>query len=334
MLKVDARRQRRVRLLVALGIAWAWLPGSASSEPGVELEGTWHVLIHYKNSTSGNPEQDRWLDLAWEFEEKAEGRLRWSEYPIVVFANESGRFERRSTGQHARTLGKWEPNDSQVGNIREGLEVNARGVKKKRLVLEEGAWVSRGSARRSASFVSYETRWRIEPGETGPVFQQSDFLGSADSDEAGGVTRYETLVVGAGGTLLIGRYQRDENRSGIFRMVRSGSPRALTGRSQAEIQGDAYRKAGAEPSWSLGGPQQVGDGPRGAPAPSLGRVLEEWHQMEARASAIVDRLPAAREAKLGEERREELIDDAILRFYEGASDDQVRAELTRLVQAP
>ena len=81
------------------------LAGGASAE-GVDLLGTWYVLVHYKDDNAPNPEQERWEDRVWVFEKKGR-RLKWTEYPIVVFEDDSGRFERRGTGQYARILHSW-----------------------------------------------------------------------------------------------------------------------------------------------------------------------------------------------------------------------------------
>jgi hypothetical protein len=105
---------------------------SAGAEPSVDLIGTWHVLVHYRDDHTVRPEQERWEDKAWVFE-RSGSRLRWTEYPIVVFSDETGRFERRQTGQYARVLHAWEPNAKQLEDIRRGLEYNTRGSKSKTL---------------------------------------------------------------------------------------------------------------------------------------------------------------------------------------------------------
>src|SRR5262249_50697603 len=149
----------------------------------VELRGTWYVLIHYKDDNSENRDTERWDDRVWVFEKQGNG-LRWTEYPIVVFEDESGRFERRATGQYARILNYWEPSDAQLADIKDGLQVNTRGTKTKTLRGSDAqGWSSgrRGGAA-SASVVTYEEVWSIDDPEKLPVFKRSDFMGSGRSD--------------------------------------------------------------------------------------------------------------------------------------------------------
>ena len=113
-------------------VALALVTGFAAPAPAVELAGTWYVLIHYKDDNAGNPEAERWDDRVWVFEKQGTN-LRWTEYPIAVFDDESGRFERRDSGQYARILGSWEPSEGQLADIRDGLQVNSRGSKTKTL---------------------------------------------------------------------------------------------------------------------------------------------------------------------------------------------------------
>ena len=82
------------------------LAGPASAEPGINLAGTWHVLVHYKDDNAPKPERERWQDRIWVFD-RVGNRLRWREYPIVVFSNESGRFERRASGRKAGSMSVW-----------------------------------------------------------------------------------------------------------------------------------------------------------------------------------------------------------------------------------
>ena len=106
MAKLSGGRARPLRAwLLALAVA-ALAPGGEAA--AFDLEGTWHVLAHYTDANTSRPEQLRWDDRIWVFERRG-SRLSWIEYPIVVFSDESGRFERRSTGQYARVVGAWEP---------------------------------------------------------------------------------------------------------------------------------------------------------------------------------------------------------------------------------
>ncbi len=210
---------RRALLLALSCLAASVLSRGAAA---VELEGTWYVLIHYTDSATANPEVTRWLDRIWEFERQGD-QLVWRDYPIVVFEDQSGRWEGRK-----RTLTAWEPNAAQWQEIAAGLQVNQRGSTRKVLVgSDEKGWSSRPSGRRSLGVVSYEQHWTIENVRGLPVFTWRDSLGTAAEDAFDGVTRFETEVIEGDGNLLVGRYQRDESKRGTFRMIRAGSATGL-----------------------------------------------------------------------------------------------------------
>jgi hypothetical protein len=217
---------------------------NAGAEAAERLLGSWHVLVHYKDANAGNPDQARWEDRVWVFE-KAGDRLEWTEYPIAVFADESGRFERRSTGQLARVLGYWEPNDAQRAEIAAGLELNSRGMKAKTLRYTRGSWqsASRPTAA-SASIVSYVESWSIEGEPDLPVFRREESLGGERTEQLDGLTLFTTKSVEGGGEVLKGEYERDGTRRGTFVIRRAGTGRALTTkRTQAERQRDAFLEA-------------------------------------------------------------------------------------------
>ena len=98
----------------------------------VDLIGTWHVLVHYKDSAAEHPERERWEDRIWVFEKEG-SRLRWTDYPIVVFSDQTGRFEQLGGNRASRVLHFWEPNAAQLAQIRGGLEINPRGSRSKTL---------------------------------------------------------------------------------------------------------------------------------------------------------------------------------------------------------
>lgn len=206
----------------------------------VDLAGSWHVLVHYRDASTANPDALRWEDRVWEFATRG-SRLEWVEFPIVVFDDESGRFERREgTGQYARVLHAWEPSAAQLANLRRGLAVNDRGSQKKSLRRIDGAW--RSSARASptsASVVTYQETWSIEDPEGLPVFAQVDRLGSARAGSLEGRTLLRTLEVRDGGALLVGSFERDDARRGSFEMRRSGPRQPLPKRTQAQLQARA-----------------------------------------------------------------------------------------------
>jgi len=245
-------------LLLAGALLLAAAPAGAA-----DLIGSWHVLVHYRDANSGKPEQVRWQDRVWVFERKG-SRLRWTEYPIVVFGNDSGRFERRQSGQYARVLGAWEPSDAQLANIAAGLKINSRGAKKKSLRgSDAGGWASTARAQAaSASVITYQENWSIQGAEALPVFEQQDVMSSARTETLEGVTRFETTAVEAGGDVLVGRFQRDGTREGTFTMRRSGAVGRLEERNQAAIQQAAFQRSYAAAA-------------RGEAASGVDRILSE-----------------------------------------------------------
>ena len=221
------------RVLAALAAAL----GVATPAAAVELVGTWYVLIHYKDDNAGNPEAERWEDRVWVFETQGTN-LKWTEYPIAVFDDESGRFERRDSGQYARILGSWEPSEAQLADIHDGLQVNTRGSKMKTLRGSDAkGWTSgrRGGGSASASVISYEEVWTIEGLPARPVFTRSDFMGGGRTDTLEGSIEYAATESSA--DALSGTFERDGTRHGTFRMLRSGAVGELKGAgTQEELQ--------------------------------------------------------------------------------------------------
>ncbi len=241
-MRTQPRRGTPVRLACLVLLALA-VP--AAGEETVDLEGTWHVLVHYKDDGSPNPDQERWDDRIWVFERKGR-KLRWTEYPIAVFDDTTGRFERRSSGQYARILHYWEPNASQRANIEAGVQVNNRGSKRKTLRgSDEEGWSSGGAQRASsASVITYSEVWTIEGMPDRPVFSRADFMSGARTDSMEGLTRYAATAVRDGGDVVTGRFERDESRHGTFRMVRSGAAQRLKGKKdQRELHQQAMRRS-------------------------------------------------------------------------------------------
>lgn len=225
--------RRLAPYLNALRSALAVLLWPVAASAGVDLAGSWHVLVHYRDAKTANPDLVRWEDRIWEFVPKG-SRLEWSEFPIVLFDDESGRFERRKgSGQYARVLHAWEPSAPQLANLRAGLAVNERGSQKKSLQRGKGAW--RSGARASPSSVSvitYQETWSIEDPEGLPVFTQVDLLGSESAEDMEGTTRLRTLEVRENGDLLVGSFDRDGTRVGTFEMRRSGPRKPLEKRTR------------------------------------------------------------------------------------------------------
>lgn len=93
--------------------------------------GVWHLLVHDQDRTAAVPERWHWEDRIWVIESEG-AALRWRDYPIVIFRDESGRFEKNRGGLQ-RIAHAWEPNEKQAREIRSGLQVNDRGARSKRL---------------------------------------------------------------------------------------------------------------------------------------------------------------------------------------------------------
>jgi len=227
-------RVRRARAALAAALLLAAAPAAA-----VDLEGTWYVLVHYQDAQSAHPDAWRWEDRVWRFERQGDA-LEWTEWAIVIFEDESGRFEALGGNRAARVVEAWEPTPQQLADIRDGLKVNtARGVKTKRLrATGDGGWSSgAGSlAGGGASFLSYVEEWTIENAGGVPAFVREDSLGGARAESMEGRTEYRGEQWSADGSELTGRFERDGTRVGRFRMIRSGDTSAVGSRDQAERQ--------------------------------------------------------------------------------------------------
>ena len=200
----------------------------AASASGVELTGAWHVLVHYTDADSGSPEQPRWEDEVWVFEQR-DGRLHWTAYPIAVFEDETGRFEPDPAGRYARIPHFWQPNAAQRADIADGLRVNPRGARRKTLrgSPAEGWSSAPAGAAPSVSVLTYAEVWRIAGPTELPVFSRTDSLSGAGADGLEGLTRFATRAVREDGDLLEGSFERDDTRSGSFRMLRCGEAEVL-----------------------------------------------------------------------------------------------------------
>jgi hypothetical protein len=193
------------------------------SEPArSELLGTWYLLIHYRDASSRHPEQWRWEDRVWQFHHEGEN-LVWTEYLLVNFVDESGRFTDLGTNMAARVPGAWEPNPRQRKQIETGLGVAGRSARRQRLApSESGDWQSVKGAAALSRLVEdsiYLSSWSIGAGAGLPVFLQTDRLSSAQRDETLGSTRYRVESRDAEGPVLRGSYQRDGIRAGRFRLM-------------------------------------------------------------------------------------------------------------------
>lgn len=257
MAKLPRRRARRLAPAAAVLVVLVAAAGAAAAAP-VDLLGSWHVLIHYTDENTHDPSLMRWDDKLWRFE-LAGSRLRWTEYPIVVFGDQTGRFENLGGTHAARVVHGWEPNAAQSAQIAAGLEVNPRGSKSKTLRHDGDSWrsLNRPSAS-SAMVVTYVESWSIERASGLPIFRREDTLGSAATESYDGVTEYTTTAVESGGDVLRGTFERDGTRHGTFRMTRSGTAQAVAGTAKSEgrrfyekFLGEEFRAAFASPDGAV-----------------------------------------------------------------------------------
>lgn len=217
-------------VLPAIALAWTVLASAALADAEtaaeVDLQGDWYVLIHYRDSAEGGADVQHWDDRIWRFERQG-SRLRWTEYPLAIFEDKAGRFESVDEHRMARSQRFWTPSDQQREEIREGLATRSEASRTKSLRGSDSrGYESTGGLRASsASAIGYSEQWRIDDPKGLPSFTQSASMSSARSDTLEGVTSYRVTKVEEDGALLVGRFQRDEHRSGEFRMLRTGTAR-------------------------------------------------------------------------------------------------------------
>jgi hypothetical protein len=200
----------------------------------VDLVDTWHVLIHYKDSQTENSERERWEDRIWVFEREG-SRLKWTDFPIVVFSDQTGRFEQLGSNRASRVLHFWEPNAVQLAQIQEGLEINPRGSRSKTLRGSDAEGWSSGkkSGYQSARFITFQEIWQITGMPDRPAFIRDDLMGSMATENVEGRTLWEGESVESGGDVIRGRYDRDGTRIGSFRMMRSGEVSTVEGKGKS-----------------------------------------------------------------------------------------------------
>jgi hypothetical protein len=253
-------------VLALLVVTTAVTPAEA-----IDLIGTWHVLIHYKDSVTENPERERWEDRVWVFEQEG-SRLRWTDYPIVVFGDQTGRFEHLGGNRASRALHFWEPNAAQLAQIQEGLEINSRGSRSKTLRGSDAAGWSSGkkkSGYQSARFITFQEIWQITGMPDRPTFIRDDVLGSAATEDVEGRTTWEGETVEPGGDVIRGRYDRDGTRIGTFRITRSGEVSTVKGSGKSQSERAAGALIGAYASQLF-----AGELPGGASETDLRKAIE------------------------------------------------------------
>ena len=226
--------------VVLLLCAWlaAGLPAGGlaiGAEGGaVDLIGTWHVTVHYRDEASANPDAERWDDKVWRFEIRG-SRLQWTEFPIVVFENRQDRFEGGENERPVRVLHFWEPDEAQLAEIAKGLLVNPRGAKSKGLrgSPSRGYRSAGGLRSESASVIGYSESWRVVGLPREPVFTQDVVMGSGRTEDMQGRTRFTANVVSPEGTEIRGRFVRDGTRHGTFVLRRGGDAILIGSRRDA-----------------------------------------------------------------------------------------------------
>ncbi len=225
------------RVSIALAAITGLSPAPALAESPLDLEGTWFVLIHYQDPVSANPDVWRWRDRVWDFTRKGT-RLQWTEYPLVIFQDTTGRFEKIAGNPRSRVLAAWEPNMSQAETIADGPRVNDRGAKTKTLRGSDGGgWhSSRRMAQTSASVMGYHEQLSITGLEGLPVFERRDIVGNAMTNAGEGLTRYQVSEIRDDGGTLAGTYERDGRHRGLFRAWRTPPVRSLLEKNRTPNQ--------------------------------------------------------------------------------------------------
>lgn len=233
--------------IVELGWGCASAGAAERTPGGSDLEGTWFVLIHYRDAATANPDKDRWLDRVWTFEMRG-SRLHWVDYPIVVFQDTEGRFESYKGNPRSRVLAKWEPNAAQLAELMDGPRVNSRGSKSESLRgSDAGGWKSTGRNRASgANVVGYREEWSIGPAGPQRRFEIREILGNAVRDSVEGSTSYVVDTVTEDGQQWSGRFDRDGTRVGTFRMFRTPAIRPLISSGDTESVNERMQRESAE----------------------------------------------------------------------------------------
>jgi hypothetical protein len=233
------------RALVAWLLACA-LPLPALAFGAEDLVGAWHVLVHYQDAGTENPETKRWEDRIWVFEKEGD-KLHWADYPIVVFDDDSGRFESIGGNRASRVLDYWEPNAAQQSRIQTGLAINSRGSRNKTLSGSDAkGWSSAkrgGGGYKSSRFITYEETWSIDGLPDKPRFERQDSMGAGGDEDFEGRTLYETTQIEAGGNVLRGRFDRDGKRKGTFRLARSGAVHSVSEGGGPSAAGKQLKRA-------------------------------------------------------------------------------------------
>ncbi len=268
----------------------------ADAAQAVELEGTWYLLVHYRDATSSNPGALRWEDRIWDFQREGE-RLLWTDYEIVNFVDSRGRFER-----DRRVVGPWEPSRSQRREIERGLFANPRGTRVLTLERTEGGgWRTRADSdalRKSRAPMSFGLAGSVAGTRELPVFSIDEMLGRPGAVAALSQTVLATESASTSGDRLTGSYRRDGTRTGTFRMLSTSLRRRLKPHASLTSSGIAMK------------PDSLAEWANLLPA-----LARPWHYFPQRSIRIETNPPGA------------LLDLAYLRHGARLMFEQVRAPL-------
>ncbi len=212
-----------VALTTLVGFGWVACEAVAVEPARFDLLGTWYVIVHYRDSSAQPPEAQDWEDKVWSFESRG-SRLLWTEYRVVLFDDQRGRFETLASGRTIRSSGAWQPSTRQLEEIEKGLTVNPQWARSKSLRGDpERGYQSGGTPNReSASIIGYSETWEIRDPAGQPVFRRSDEMSSGRSLALDGQTEYRSSLRDRGPDSLTGSFSRDRIQTGSFVMIRSG----------------------------------------------------------------------------------------------------------------
>lgn len=229
----------RAGLVAAVAVVALVGRAPRASEPGgaplgLELEGTWHVLVHFQDGASSHPDRWQWEDRIWVFAREGVD-LMWTDHAIVNFEDNTDRFENLGTNRARRLLGAWEPNDSQQAELALGVSVSSRGTRSMILERVPEGWRSRegGGSASGARAIGYSESWAVEGDPALPVFSMTDALEHAGTSENAGRTTFQTTR--AHPLAFEGTYARDGTRRGRFRAVPTRIRLALADGEELEV---------------------------------------------------------------------------------------------------
>ncbi len=217
---------------LALCVVAALAASGASAETGdapatdltkVDLNGSWYVLIHYKDEQSEDKSITKFKDFVWTIEQTA-NTLTWEHYPYVLFPEDAELIRRQAMRGHTA----WEPDESQWTHLKSAIDVSSRALTRKRMTgsVAQG-WKSLaplGSG--GLNTMSFSRNWDVgfKPDKVSIVIVDSlsGATGLGGIEEA---TTYEIRERTSPGEFR-GTYEEGSKR-GTFRMVRSAERRVV-----------------------------------------------------------------------------------------------------------